>query len=85
MTDKTIVIVGNPGIRLPLEGRPGFVDETPVVVADTHYYQRALLDGDIRLASDAEVAELTKQSEAAAEAEKAAAAAAQKPGKKEPK
>lgn len=80
--DKTIVIVGDPELPLPLEGRPGeFAGATPTSVADSHYYRRAILDGDCRLATDAEIAAVEEQAKADAaaqvKAEKARAKAAE--------
>jgi len=87
MNDNIIYIIGSPDVALPLEGRPGQVaGATATPVEDSHYYRRAILDGDIRLATDEEIAALDAKTQA--EAEQAAASAAEqapKTGKKENK
>lgn len=71
---ETKVVIAAAGLRLPVENQPGkFIDDKqPVTIEISHYYERALLDGDIREATADEVAVFEKaQKDAEASALKA--------------
>lgn len=58
------------GLKLPKEGEPRnyITDATPVPVHASHYYRKAIADGDLLQLSDKEVAAF-KDAQAKAEAE----------------
>ena len=44
----TITVYARKGIRVPMAGNPHrYIDQEPVIVADNHYYQRQIADGDL--------------------------------------
>jgi hypothetical protein len=73
---KLIYVKATTGLKFPKAGDPrNFItDQTPVPVEDSHYYRKAILDKDLVLLSDKEVADFKAAQE---KAEKAAIADAE--------
>lgn len=72
---ETTYLIATAGLKLPVDRQPGqfITDGKAVPVTLTHYYQRALNDGDVRLATEEEIAALTAASPAVEEAAPAVA------------
>jgi len=66
------------GLNVPKEGNPRayITDGEPVPVEGTHYYRKAVLDGDLVELSDKEFADYQAKADAAAKATAKAAAKA---------
>lgn len=69
---KTLNVQAAPGLKLPKEGDPRayITDAAPVQVLESHYYRKAIADGDL-----VEVPEVATQDEPAAASETTGAAA----------